>query len=82
MGRHVYKQDAVLPRPTIKVGVIAAAKEEAYHLCHMIANGRMFGNYQNVEISLIVVQEGEYEGLVMELEDSAYRTLDKVTCTD
>lgn len=67
----------------IKVAVTGAAGQIAYSLLFRIACGDVFGKDQPVELSLIEIAPAmkALEGVKMELDDCAFPTLKKITCT-
>ena len=67
----------------IKIAVTGAAGQIAYSLLFRIASGTMFGADQPVELNLIEIPPalGALEGVVMELNDSAFPLVKKITPT-
>ncbi|MDI9347185.1 MAG: malate dehydrogenase [Methylacidiphilales bacterium] len=68
----------------IKIVVTGAAGNIAYALVFRIASGELFGKKQLVQLSLLEVPQvvDKVKGLVMELEDCAFPTLQGVTVSD
>lgn len=68
------------PRPPIRVAITGAAGQIGGFLVHFIAQGRMFGQYQKVILHLIELPFAEkmLQGLIMELNDSAYRCVSRI----
>jgi len=78
LGRHFPSAAAAgVEKEPIRVAISGAAGQIGTFLCHFIAQGRMFGPYQKVILHLIELPFAEkyLNGLVMELKDSAYRTV-------
>jgi malate dehydrogenase len=72
-------------REPIRVAITGAAGQIGSFLCHFIAQGRMFGPYQKVQLNLIELPVAEkfLQGLIMELNDSAYRCIVEINpCYD
>ena len=67
----------------IKVAVTGAAGHIGYALLFRIASGQMFGPDQPIRLHLIEIPAvlGALEGVVMELDDSAFPLLESVTPT-
>lgn len=67
----------------LKVAVTGAAGNIGYSLLFPIASGQVFGSDQPVELQLIEIPQGlqSLEGVKMELLDSAFPLLEKITCT-
>ena len=67
----------------IKVAVTGAAGHIGYALLFRIASGQMFGPDQPLRLHLIEIPAvlGALEGVVMELNDSAFPLLESVTPT-
>ena len=68
---------------SVKVVVTGAAGQIAYSLIPRLVNGRTFGD-KKVDLSLVEIPQvvNKLEGLVMELEDSYFPNMGKVTYTD
>jgi len=68
---------------TIHVAVTGAAGQIGYSLLFRIASGAMFGPNQKVCLHLIEIEPamGALEGVVMELEDCAFPSLEKIEAT-
>ena len=78
MGRHFPSATvAGVDKEPIRVAISGAAGQIGTFLCHFIAQGRMFGPYQKVILHLIELPFAEkyLNGLIMELNDSAYKNL-------
>lgn len=71
----------IINNPTMKVAVTGAAGQIGYALLFRIASGEMFGLDTPVELSLLELESaiGALKGVVMELEDSAFPLLKKVS---
>lgn len=67
----------------ITVAVTGAAGQIAYSLLFRIASGAVFGKDQPVNLNLIEIEPamGALQGVVMELDDCAFPTLNKITPT-
>lgn len=67
----------------LKVAVTGAAGNIGYSLLFPIASGQVFGADQPVELQLIEIPQGlqSLEGVKMELLDSAFSLVNKITCT-
>ena len=80
LGRHFPTPPVNLESAPIRVAVTGAAGQIGTFLCHFIAQGRMFGPYQKVILQLLELPaaEGPLKGLVMELNDGAYRCVDQI----
>lgn len=67
----------------ITVAVTGAAGQIGYSLLFRIASGSMFGPDQKVSLSLIEIEPGmkALEGVVMELEDSAFPLVESIRTT-
>lgn len=72
LGRHFFPQEK--PLPPIKVTVTGAAGNIGYALVFMIAQGRMFGPNQPVELTLLEIPQAEQalKGVIMELKDCSF----------
>jgi len=70
-------------RPPLKVAVTGAAGQIGYSLVFRIASGSMFGPDQPVELRLIEIPQvlTALEGVVMELEDSAFPLVSTIVPT-
>ena len=68
---------------SIKVVVTGAAGQIAYSLIPRLVNGRTFGD-KKVDLALVEIPQvvDKLKGLVMELEDSYFPHMGKVTYTD
>ena len=68
---------------SIKVVVTGAAGQIAYSLIPRLVNGRTFGD-KKVDLALVEIPQvvDKLKGLVMELEDSYFPAMGKVTYTD
>ncbi|SER87497.1 malate dehydrogenase [Corynebacterium cystitidis] len=68
----------------VKVAVTGAAGNIAYSLLWRLANGDVFGADTPVEVSLLEIPDAvtAAEGVAMELSDSAFDLLTKITVTD
>ena len=68
---------------SIKVVVTGAAGQIAYSLIPRLVNGRTFGD-KKVDLALVEIPQvvEKLKGLVMELEDSYFPHMGKVTYTD
>ena len=68
---------------SIKVVVTGAAGQIAYSLIPRLVNGRTFGD-KKVDLALVEIPQvvDKLKGLVMELEDSYFPSMGKVTYTD
>ena len=68
---------------SIKVVVTGAAGQIAYSLIPRLVNGRTFGD-KKVDLALVEIPQvvDKLKGLVMELEDSCFPHMGKVTYTD
>ncbi len=68
----------------IRVAVTGAAGQIGYSLLFRIASGEVFGEDQPVQLSLVELPAAikGAEGTAMELEDCAFKTLDKVDIFD
>ena len=68
----------------VRVAVTGAAGQIGYALLPRIANGEALGRNTLVELRLLEIPEAmrAVEGVVMELEDSAFPLLDSVEATD
>lgn len=83
LGRHfpqVPKEEESKP---IKVVVTGAAGNIGSSLCFMIAQGRMFGPYQKVILSLLELPmaEGPLKGTCLELQDGAFPLVHEIIAT-
>lgn len=67
----------------LKVAVTGAAGNIGYSLLFPIASGQVFGADQPIELQLLEIPQGlqALEGVKMELLDSAFPLLEKITCT-
>ena len=70
-------------RPPVKVAVTGAAGQIGYSLVFRIASGSMFGPDQPLELRLIEIPQvlTALEGVVMELEDSAFPLVSTIVPT-
>jgi malate dehydrogenase len=68
----------------IRVAVTGAAGQVAYALLGRLASGEVFGPNQKVILQLLEIPQamGALEGVVMELDDCSYPTLQEVVITD
>ena len=68
---------------SIKVVVTGAAGQIAYSLIPRLVNGRTFGD-KKVDLALVEIPQvvDKLKGLMMELEDSYFPAMGKVTYTD
>ena len=68
---------------SIKVVVTGAAGQIAYSLIPRLVNGRTFGD-KKVDLALVEIPQvvDKLKGLIMELEDSYFPAMGKVTYTD
>ncbi|WP_257160342.1 malate dehydrogenase [Corynebacterium cystitidis] len=68
----------------VKVAVTGAAGNIAYSLLWRLANGDVFGADTPIEVSLLEIPDAvtAAEGVAMELSDSAFDLLSKITVTD
>lgn len=81
VSRHV--TSSALSRDPVIVTVTGAAGQIGYALVFMIAQGRMFGASQKVELRLLElpIAAKALEGVVMELIDCAYPLVSKIVAT-
>ena len=70
-------------KPPIKVAITGAAGQIGSFLCHFVAQGRMFGPYQKVILSMIEMPMAEkaLTSLKMEMQDCYYPLVDRVEST-
>ena len=68
----------------VTVTITGAAGQIGYSLLFRVASGQMLGPDQPVNLNLLEIPAalGAVQGVVMELHDCAFRTLNKVTATD
>ncbi len=68
----------------IRVAVTGAAGQVAYAMLGRLASGEVFGPDQKVILQLLEIPQalGALEGVVMELDDCSYSTLQDVVITD
>jgi malate dehydrogenase len=71
-----------MKKPT-KIAVTGAAGQIGYALIFRIASGQMLGPDTDIELQLLELEHAlpSLHGVAMELEDSAFPLLKKVTCT-
>jgi malate dehydrogenase len=71
------------PSPPVQVTVTGAAGQIGYSLLFRIASGQLFGPDQPVVLRLLEIEPAmpALEGVVMELDDCAFSTLDDVVHT-
>jgi malate dehydrogenase len=71
-------------KPPVKVTITGAAGQIGYQLAFRIASGQMLGADQPVALQLLEIPPAlpALNGVVMELEDCAFRTLTGVVATD
>lgn len=73
LGRHLSLNDIQSKKP-IKVTVTGAAGNIGYALVFMIAQGRMFGPNQPIDLTLLELKQAQQalKGVIMELKDCAF----------
>jgi malate dehydrogenase len=76
-GNHIMKSP-------VRVTITGAAGQIGYQLAFRIASGQMLGNEQPVILQLLEIPQAldALRGVVMELDDCAFRTLAGVVATD
>ncbi len=72
-----------MSKKRVKVAVTGAAGQIGYALLFRFASGQVFGDDTIVDLSLLELDAAlpALEGVKMELDDCAFSTLGKVTCT-
>jgi malate dehydrogenase len=68
----------------VTVTITGAAGQIGYSLLFRVASGQMLGPDQPINLNLLEIPaaQGALQGVAMELNDCAFRTLNKVTATD
>jgi malate dehydrogenase len=68
----------------VNVAITGAAGQIGYALAFRVASGQMLGAYQPVNLHLLEITPalGALQGVVMELNDCAFPTLNKIVATD
>jgi len=71
-------------KPAVNVAITGAAGQIGYALAFRVASGAMLGPEQPVNLQLLEITPalGALQGTVMELEDCAFPTLNRVTASD
>src|SRR5580704_11758788 len=71
-------------KQALNVAITGAAGQIGYALAFRVASGQMFGADQPVNLHLLEIPQAlpGLSGLVMELDDCAFATLNKVVATD
>jgi malate dehydrogenase len=71
-------------KPAVRVAITGAAGQIGYQLAFRIASGQMLGGDQPVVLQLLEITPAlkALKGVVMELHDCAFATLDGVVATD
>src|SRR6202012_3877526 len=71
-------------KQALNVAITGAAGQIGYALAFRVASGQMFGTDQPVNLHLLEVPQAlpGLQGVVMELDDCAFPTLNKVVATD
>lgn len=71
-------------KQAVNVAITGAAGQIGYALAFRVASGQMFGPDQPINLHLLEIPQAlpGLQGVVMELEDCAFPTLNKVVATD
>ena len=71
-------------KQALNVAITGAAGQIGYALAFRVASGQMFGPDQPVNLQLLEISQAlpGLQGVVMELDDCAFPTLNKVVATD
>ena len=71
-------------KPAVNVAITGAAGQIGYALAFRVASGQMLGADQPVNLHLLEITPalGALQGVVMELNDCAFPTLNKIVATD
>ncbi|HZO22967.1 MAG TPA: malate dehydrogenase, partial [Steroidobacteraceae bacterium] len=71
-------------KPAVNVAITGAAGQIGYALAFRVASGQMLGSDQPVNLHLLEISAAlpALQGLLMELNDCAFPTLNKVVATD
>jgi malate dehydrogenase len=71
-------------KQAVNVAITGAAGQIGYALAFRVASGQMFGPDQPVNLALLEIPQAlpGLQGVVMELDDCAFPTLNKVVATD
>jgi malate dehydrogenase len=71
-------------KPALNVAITGAAGQIGYALAFRVASGQMLGPDQPVNLHLLEITPtlGALQGVVMELSDCAFPTLNKIVATD
>jgi malate dehydrogenase len=71
-------------KPAVRIAITGAAGQIGYQLAFRIASGQMLGTDQPVTLQLLEITPAlkALEGVVMELQDCAFATLQDVVATD
>src|ERR1700727_1367643 len=71
-------------KQAVNVAITGAAGQIGYALAFRVASGQMFGVDQPVNLALLEIPQAlpALQGVVMELTDCAFPTLNKVVATD
>src|SRR3984957_5973568 len=74
----------LLMKQAVNVAITGAAGQIGYALAFRVASGQMFGPDQPVNLALLEIPQAlpGLQGVVMELDDCAFPTLNKVLATD
>src|SRR5580704_17461774 len=68
-------------KPALNVAITGAAGQIGYALAFRVASGQMLGPDQPVNLNLLEVTPA-LQGVVMELNDCAFPTVNKIVATD
>src|SRR5947199_8553980 len=79
---HAFRVGAPMKKP-VTVTITGAAGNIGYALAFRVASGQMLGRDQPLNLNLLEIPAAAaaVQGVVMELNDCAFRTLNKVTAT-
>jgi malate dehydrogenase len=71
-------------KPAVNVAITGGAGQIGYALAFRVAAGAVLGSDQPINLHLLEITPalGALNGVVMELEDSAFRTLNRIVATD
>ena len=81
---HFLGPPAVMMKPAVNVAITGAAGQIGYALAFRVASGQMLGADTPVNLHLLEVTPAlpQLAGVVMELNDCAFPTLNKIVATD
>src|SRR5207245_11762723 len=78
------EESSTIMKPALNVAITGAAGQIGYALAFRVASGQMLGADQPVNLHLLEITPAlpALQGVVMELNDCAFPTLNKIVATD